>query len=117
MLISGQWLLCDNTRISVPREDGSPVLFRGQFAAFTDPAALDMSALGRDITNLFAVEPVYGAGVRGAGGTRSRCGAGVSRCTEPFSDPRGPMHAPISSPFNYPPTQRTLRTSTQQSSS
>jgi hypothetical protein len=30
-------------------------VFKGRFAAFTDPKALDMSVLGRDITNLFAV--------------------------------------------------------------
>jgi hypothetical protein len=41
--------------IRLRREDGSAVLFRGTFAAFTQPEALDMSVLGRDITNLFAV--------------------------------------------------------------
>ena len=30
-------------------------MFRGQFAGFTDPAALDMSVLGRDILNIFAL--------------------------------------------------------------
>lgn len=44
-----------DTSIRLMREDGTNVLFRAQFAAFTDPAALDMSVLGRDITNLFAV--------------------------------------------------------------
>jgi hypothetical protein len=43
------------TAIRLQRETGTTVLFNGQFAAFTDPAALDMSVLGRDITNLFAV--------------------------------------------------------------
>jgi hypothetical protein len=43
------------TAIRMYRDDGVSVLFRGQFAAFTDPAALDMSVLGRDILNLFAV--------------------------------------------------------------
>jgi hypothetical protein len=43
------------TRIQFPREDDVPVVIRGQYAAFTDPKALDMSVLGRDITNLFAV--------------------------------------------------------------
>ncbi len=43
------------TQIVFFREDGSRVTFRGQFAAFTEVAALDMSVLGRDITNLFAV--------------------------------------------------------------
>jgi hypothetical protein len=43
------------TTIRLQRETGATVLFHGQFAAFTDPAALDISVLGRDITNLFAV--------------------------------------------------------------
>ena len=43
------------TQIVIAREDGTRVTFRGQFAAFTEVAALDMSVLGRDITNLFAV--------------------------------------------------------------
>ncbi len=43
------------TAIRLQRETGATVLFNGQFAAVTDPAALDMSVLGRDITNLFAV--------------------------------------------------------------
>src|SRR5262249_58502726 len=33
----------------------STALFRGQFPACTDLASLDMSVLGRDILNLFAV--------------------------------------------------------------
>ena len=37
------------------RKDGTGVLFRGTFAAFTLLESLDMSVLGRDITNLFAV--------------------------------------------------------------
>ncbi len=38
------------------REDqGGDVFFRGQFPAFTDVSALDMSVLGRDILNLFAL--------------------------------------------------------------
>jgi hypothetical protein len=44
-----------STAIRLHRETGTTVLFNGQFAACTDPAALDMSVLGRDITNLFAV--------------------------------------------------------------
>jgi hypothetical protein len=44
-----------DTAIRLPREDGGFAVFRGQFAAFTAPEALDMSALGRDITNLFAL--------------------------------------------------------------
>jgi hypothetical protein len=47
--------VCVDTRIAFPHEDGGTAVFRGQFAAFTDPAALDMSALGRDLTSLFAV--------------------------------------------------------------
>jgi len=43
------------TQIRMVREAGANVIFRGQFAAFIDPAALDMSVLGRDITNLFAL--------------------------------------------------------------
>ena len=43
------------TVIQLPRDDGGRATFRGRFAAFTDPSSLDMSVLGRDITNLFAV--------------------------------------------------------------
>jgi hypothetical protein len=43
------------TRIQFPREDGVMVGFRGRFAAATNPEALDMSVLGRDITDAFAV--------------------------------------------------------------
>jgi len=43
------------TQIRMAREAGQTVLFKGQFAAFTDPAALDISVLGRDITNRFAL--------------------------------------------------------------
>jgi hypothetical protein len=43
------------TRIRMASETGAFVSFVGRFAAFTDPAALDMSVLGRDITNLFAL--------------------------------------------------------------
>jgi Aspartyl protease len=41
--------------LRMQRENGHWVTFDGEFAAFTDPAALDMSVLGRDITNLFAL--------------------------------------------------------------
>lgn len=41
--------------LRMQRENGHWVTFDGQFAAFTDPAALDMSVLGRDITNMFAL--------------------------------------------------------------
>lgn len=44
-----------DTTIRFTRDGGVKVTFRGQFAAVTEPDALDMSVLGRDITNLFAV--------------------------------------------------------------
>lgn len=44
-----------DTTIRFRREGGSWVHFNGRFAAFTDPTALDMSVLGREITNLFAL--------------------------------------------------------------
>ena len=44
-----------NTQIRMTREKNATILFDGRFTAFTDPTALDMSVLGRDITNLFAV--------------------------------------------------------------
>lgn len=44
-----------STQIGLVREDGSRVTFRGQFAAFTAPSALDTSVLGRDLLNFFAV--------------------------------------------------------------
>jgi hypothetical protein len=43
------------TQIRLTRENGEKAVFRGQFAAVTELEALDMSVLGRDITNLFAV--------------------------------------------------------------
>jgi hypothetical protein len=43
------------TAISLRRDDGGTAVFRGQFAAFTEPEALDMSVLGRDISNLLAL--------------------------------------------------------------
>jgi len=43
------------TVIRLSREDGVPIHLRGRYAAFTDLDALDMSVLGRDILNLFAV--------------------------------------------------------------
>ena len=44
-----------DTQLRLLQEDGRPVTVRGPYAALTDPAALDMSVLGRDITGLFAV--------------------------------------------------------------
>jgi predicted aspartyl protease len=43
------------TRIQFIRETGSPVSFRGRFVAVTDANVLDISVLGRDITDNFAV--------------------------------------------------------------
>jgi hypothetical protein len=37
------------------RDDGGPVHVGGEFAAFTDPAATDLSILGRDVLNHFDV--------------------------------------------------------------
>ncbi len=44
-----------STTILLPRDDGGSAAFRGQFAAFTEAEALDMSVLGRDISNLFTL--------------------------------------------------------------
>lgn len=43
------------TRIQFAQEGAGMVVFRGQFAGFRQLESLDMSVLGRDITNLFAV--------------------------------------------------------------
>ncbi|HTE18067.1 MAG TPA: hypothetical protein VK689_06765 [Armatimonadota bacterium] len=43
------------TQIRLTRENGGKVLFHGQFAAFSEVEALDMSVLGRDVTGLFAM--------------------------------------------------------------
>ena len=43
------------TWLRLTREDAGKVMFRGQYAAVTELAALDISVLGRDITELFAV--------------------------------------------------------------
>lgn len=43
------------SQIQFFREDASPIRLRGQYAAFTELESLDMSVLGRDITNMFAV--------------------------------------------------------------
>lgn len=42
------------TRMRLSRENDGKVTFRGHYAAVSDVTALDMSVLGRDITNLFA---------------------------------------------------------------
>jgi Aspartyl protease len=44
-----------DTSFHLTRENGTSVLITGPFAAFTDPKSLDMSILGRDLTNHFAV--------------------------------------------------------------
>jgi predicted aspartyl protease len=43
------------TQIRLTHDDAGKAVFRGQFAGFTDLEALDMSVLGRDILNLFAL--------------------------------------------------------------
>ena len=43
------------TQLRLPRDDGGTATFRGEYAAFTQLEALDMSILGRDITDMFAV--------------------------------------------------------------
>ncbi|MBI3756962.1 MAG: aspartyl protease family protein [Deltaproteobacteria bacterium] len=43
------------TQIRFSRETGSKVLFRSQYAAFSQVELLDMCILGRDVTDLLAV--------------------------------------------------------------
>ena len=43
------------THLRLPLDRGASVRFQGTFAGFLQPEALDMSVLGRDILNLFAV--------------------------------------------------------------
>ena len=43
------------TRIRLTCENNGKIMFRGQYAAVTDMETLDMSVLGRDVTNLFSV--------------------------------------------------------------
>jgi hypothetical protein len=42
------------TQIHLSRENRGKALFCGQYAAFTQLEALDMSVLGRDVIELFA---------------------------------------------------------------
>jgi hypothetical protein len=42
-----------STTLEFSADDGTPVRVRGEFAAFTDPAASDLSVLGRDVLNNF----------------------------------------------------------------
>jgi hypothetical protein len=44
-----------DTQIVFPNETAGRIVFRGQYAAFTELEALDICVLGRDLTNLFAV--------------------------------------------------------------
>jgi len=41
------------TMLTLYADDGSPARLQGDFAAFTDPAAADMSILGRDVLDHF----------------------------------------------------------------
>jgi hypothetical protein len=41
--------------LELASQDGPPARVRGQFAAFTDPTATDLSILGRDVLNHFDV--------------------------------------------------------------
>lgn len=43
------------TRIQLTRDDGMKATFRGEYAACVEHEALDMSVLGRDILEMFAV--------------------------------------------------------------
>jgi hypothetical protein len=43
------------TRIRLTRENNGKIMLRGQYAAVTGTEALDMSILGRDVTNLFSL--------------------------------------------------------------
>lgn len=41
------------TTVEFTRDDGGPCRIQGDFAAFTDPTATDLSILGRDVLNHF----------------------------------------------------------------
>ena len=43
------------TVLELTRDDGGPADIRGEFAAFIDPTATDLSILGRDVLNHFDV--------------------------------------------------------------
>jgi hypothetical protein len=43
------------TTLGFARDDGGTALVRGRFAAFTDPHAIDVSILGRDVLDHFDV--------------------------------------------------------------
>jgi hypothetical protein len=44
-----------STALEFLRDDGTPVTVRGEYAAFTDPRATDLSILGRDVLDNFDV--------------------------------------------------------------
>ncbi len=44
-----------NTVVELTRDDGGPARIQGEFAAFTDPSATDLSVLGRDVLDHFDV--------------------------------------------------------------
>ena len=44
-----------DTRIRLQNEAGSPIEFRGRYAALRDPNALVRGVLGRDVTDVFTV--------------------------------------------------------------
>jgi hypothetical protein len=44
-----------NCTLEFRRHDGGPALVRGQFSAFTDPEATDISILGRDVLGIFDI--------------------------------------------------------------
>ncbi len=43
------------TQIRFTRDDGQQVIFRGDYVACSDHEALDMTVLGRDLLEMFAV--------------------------------------------------------------
>ena len=42
-----------NTALEFKRDEGGTAVVRGEYAAFTDPTATDLSILGRDVVNNF----------------------------------------------------------------
>ncbi len=47
------------TVVGLTDDRGEPARIRGEFAAFTDPTATDLSILGRDVLNNFDVIQSY----------------------------------------------------------
>lgn len=60
------------TRIQLTRDDGMKATFRGEYAACVEHEALDMSVLGRDILEMFAVIVDRSVGVVAMLGGRHR---------------------------------------------